>query len=298
MERESNIPRQWTIKAVLEWTAAYFTTKGIPSGRLDAELLLAYCLGVDRLHLYMNLERPLARVERDKYRALVRRRATREPVALITGKKEFWSIEFRVVPGVLIPRPDTETLVEAVLAEIRNLPSPRILEIGTGSGAVAISLLSDHQGVFLVASDVCMSAIETARHNAQRAQVDDRLELISMTSYSAIRDEGLFDIICSNPPYIPTAAIDALEPEIRQYEPLAALDGGKDGLDIVRGLILEAPNHLKETGSLFVEIGEGQADEVERILLASGMYRLTRKFRDLAGTPRVIQGKLHNSYRH
>lgn len=292
MNDQYHTPVRWTIKGVLEWTAEYFKTKGISTGRLDAEVLLAHCLSVDRLHLYLNMDRPLAPDERARFRALVRRRAAREPVALITGKKEFWSLQLQVVPGILIPRPDTEILVEAVLNEVRENPSPFVLEIGTGSGAVALSVAQEKPAAFVLATDVDPLAIFTARANARSLALPETVCFASSDLFEAIRETRAFDVVCSNPPYIPRDTIPELEPEITRFEPIRALDGGPDGLDIIRQLARQAPAYLKPGGALLLEIGDSQDEAVQEIFSSLGGLRDVSAIRDLAGTPRVVKGRL------
>jgi release factor glutamine methyltransferase len=280
---------QWTIKDVLEWTTAYFRSKEIRSPRLDAEVLLAHALDVDRLRLYLNFDRPLSENERSRFRNLVRRRVAREPVAYIIGRREFWSLPFRAVPGVLVPRPETEVLVEVVLEEIRQKDHPRILELGTGSGAVAVSILHDNSAACIVATDINGLALRTAALNARELQVQDRLNLVASNLFDAIAEKREFDVVCSNPPYVPTAAILNLDPEVRDFEPRAALDGGANGLDIVRRMVERAGSYLKQAGALAMEVGDGQADRVGELLAASGFADVTT-YRDLAGVERVVKG--------
>ncbi|HTY24762.1 MAG TPA: peptide chain release factor N(5)-glutamine methyltransferase [Desulfomonilaceae bacterium] len=291
MEQQSKTPAQWTIAAVLNWTTQYLSSRGITTPRLDAEILLAHCLNVDRLYLYLNLDRPLLPHERSQYRDAVRRRALREPVALITGKKEFWSISLRIVPGVLIPRPETETLVEAVLQEIRENASPRVLEIGTGSGAVAVAVAKENSGAQVLATDINPVAVETARWNAKEAGVEASVQFVATDLFDSVRPGPCFDVICSNPPYVPSDVIPTLAPEIRNFEPLRSLDGGSDGLDTIRKLAAHARDYLKGSGALILEIGEGQEAAVETILRSVAGFSQVRIFRDLSGKARVVKGK-------
>ncbi|MDQ7781290.1 MAG: peptide chain release factor N(5)-glutamine methyltransferase [Desulfomonilaceae bacterium] len=280
----------WTVKDVLEWTADYFRTKGIRTARLDAEVLLAHSLRVDRLHLYLNLDRPLEPSERARYRELIQRRARREPVARIVGTKEFWSIPFRIVPGVLIPRPDTETLVEVVLREVEGRSELRLLEIGTGTGAVPIAVLKENPGVRMLATDVNMRALHITRLNARDAGVLQSLDVAAMDLFEGLRPGTEFDLICSNPPYIPTGDIQGLDPEVRDFEPLNALDGGPDGLDLIRRLVVGSKDHLAKGGSLILEIGATQGDAVRGILRRMGGMTNVETFHDLSGRTRVIKG--------
>ncbi|MBI4963947.1 MAG: peptide chain release factor N(5)-glutamine methyltransferase [Desulfomonile tiedjei] len=288
MNQAQKSAARWTVRDVLQWTTEYFGKKGVQTARLDAEVLLAHCLGVDRLYLYLHLDRPLLPDERSKYRGLVARRAAREPVALITGRKEFWSIPMRVVNGVLIPRPETEILVEAVLEEIRLKTSPLILEIGTGSGAITVAIMTERPDAWVVATDVNRVALETALLNSRSAEVEP--SLVASELFSALKLEPVFDVICSNPPYIPADAIPTLAPEICRYEPCSALDGGPDGLDVVRRITAEARRFLKENGALIMEIGDGQEEAVRELLNAAGFGEI-KFFPDLAGITRVAKGK-------
>jgi release factor glutamine methyltransferase len=291
MGEQAKLPTRWTIKDVLEWTADFFKSKGIQTARLDAEVLLGHCLGMDRLALYLKFDRPLRAEERARYRELVRRRSAREPVALITGKKEFWSFSFRIAPGILIPRPDTEILVEAVLEEIRDQSCPRILEIGTGSGAVAVSLARERPDAFVVATDLDFAAVSVAALNAREAGVNATVRFVNCDLFYGVKPSVLFDVICSNPPYIPRADIPTLEPEITKFEPILALDGGTDGLDVIRKLVREAPCVLKPEGSLILEIGEGQDRDVRDIMGTLGPLHDVGVRKDLAGKIRVVMGR-------
>ena len=202
MEEQLKTRERWTIGDILNWTATYFAGKGVKTPRLDAEILLAHCLDVDRLYLYLNLDRPLLPDERSRFRELVKRRGLREPVALITGKKEFWSISLQIKPGILIPRPETEILVEVVIQEIKENPSPKVLEIGTGSGAVAIALAKDNPRVEVVATDTDSNVLLVAQANAKEAKSENAVRFIATDLFDGIRRGGYFDVICSNPPYI------------------------------------------------------------------------------------------------
>jgi release factor glutamine methyltransferase len=291
MEEQTKYPARWTIGAILNWTASYLADKGVSTPRLDAEILLSHCLKVDRLYLYLNLERPLLPNERAQFRDLVRRRAAREPVALITGKKEFWSLSFRIKPGMLIPRPETEILVEAVLQEIKDNPAPKVLEIGAGSGAVAVAVAKDNPRTEITATDTDVAALKTARLNAEDAGVGASVQFVATDLFDAFRVGLGFDVICSNPPYVPTEIIPTLEPEVRIFEPLSALDGGMDGLNVIRRLATRAMDFLNRPGVLVLEFGDGQAEDVRNIFASSG-FKEIRIFRDLAGKARVIKGRI------
>jgi release factor glutamine methyltransferase len=281
---------KWTIKEILEWTTGYFKTKGIRSARLDAEVLLGHALNVDRLHLYLNFEKPLLPSERMRFRELVRRRALREPVSLIIGKKEFRSLSFKVKRGVLVPRPDTETLVQTVLDIISSITRPKILEIGVGSGAVSIALAHERPDAIIYANDVNPLALELARENALNAGVSTSLSIFGGDMFSALKNGTKFDVICSNPPYIPDHVIETLDPEI-DYEPIRALKGGPEGLDVIAEMVSQAPEFLSRPGRLAMEIGFDQVEKVSQLLRAEGLAG-ERVARDLSGKPRVIVGRI------
>ncbi len=249
---------------------------------------MAHCLGVDRLFLYLNMERPLTANERLCYRDLVRRRAAREPVSLIIGKKEFWSLSLKVDHGILIPRPDTEILVSAVLSEIAELKSPMILEIGTGSGAISVAVGCERTDAFIVATDISRRSLEIAGMNINTYGLGNSIDLLKSDLLSAIRKRPFFDVICSNPPYIVDHIIDTLDPEIN-YEPRSALSGGSDGLYFIRDIVKQAPFYLKKGGGLILEIGDDQADAVWGLMSEGGFSRIEVK-KDLSGKPRVIKG--------
>ncbi|MEW6352506.1 MAG: peptide chain release factor N(5)-glutamine methyltransferase [Thermodesulfobacteriota bacterium] len=290
MQERPHTRARWTIRDILAWTVDYFAGKGIKTPRLDAEVLLAFSLGVDRLYLYLNLERPLTPLERGRFRELVSRRARREPVALITGTKEFWSIQFRVEPGMLIPRPDTETLVEAILREIKEIQEPHVLELGTGSGAVAAALARERPEARIIATDVDVKTLRVAALNVKSAKVQDSVLCVACDLFSALKPMPRFHVVCSNPPYIPTGTIPTLDPEITLHEPMRALDGGPDGLDVVREIARAARAYLLDGGVLLLEIGDGQKSDAEAILTGDG-FRDVRSILDLAGKARVVRGK-------
>ncbi len=280
----------WTIRKILKWTTDYFDSKGVNTPRLDAEVLLAHALKKDRLYLYMNMDRPLSAPERASFRQMVTQRANRAPCALITESKEFWSMEFKVTPGTLIPRPETETLVERAIKLLKGKLSPSILELGVGSGAISVSLASEIPEASVIAVDISYKALKCAAINIKRFHLDDRIRLVCGDLFDPIARGSGFDLIVSNPPYIPTTDIGGLEREIKDNEPLEALDGGHDGLDIIRRICLHAYEHLKPGGGLAIEIGDSQEDEVKSILESTGFYGNISSCKDLAGIARVISG--------
>lgn len=284
---------EWTILALIQWTAAYFKSHRIDSPRSTAEILLAHVLGVSRIELYLRYDQPLNQNERNQYKKLIRRRNQREPVAYIVGEKEFWSLPMYVNRDVLIPRPETEGLVELTLAAIpensENKPL-RILELGTGSGAVICSLAAHRPQHFFVASDISARALAVADRNLGRNAPDTPVCLICSDLFSALHPQrARFDIIVSNPPYIAKADINGLQPEITRYEPLKALDGGADGLAISAQIIQTAPLFLRSGGVLMLEIGHDQFQSLRSIASQKAGFEQVTVQKDFSGLDRVMR---------
>ena len=278
---------RWTILKLLQWTADYFRDKGIESPRLDAELLLSATLEMDRVALYVNFERPLNADELTRYREKVRRRADREPLQYIVGETEFWSLPFTVNPSVLIPRADTEVLVEEALKRIDGCSN--VLDIGTGSGAIAVALAHDEPELLVTALDCSEDALKVARDNASRNGVAERITCL--TGDLGSLPPGPFDMIVSNPPYIPSRDWEQLMPEVRDHEPRLALDGGDDGLEAYRRIAVQAVQVLSPGGWLLVEVGIGQAAVVNKLFRAAGLTDVEQRD-DYAGIPRVVMGQI------
>jgi len=281
----------WTVGALLRWTAPYFQSKGIESPRLDAELLLAFALQTERLRLYLDFEKPVTAAERARFRELVQRRAgQRVPTAQLTGEREFWSLPLRITPDVLIPRPDTETLVEAVLAQFPGAEAaPRILDLGTGSGAIALALASERPRAQLTASDVSSAALAVAEQNAGRLGLDGRLRLLAGCGFAPVAGER-FDAVVSNPPYLSRAEAGNLAPELA-HEPELALFAGEDGGEALRHIIAAAPGALEAGGLLALEIAPAQAAAVREWLAQAGFAEIETR-RDLGGNERAVLARL------
>ena len=277
---------RWTVLKLLQWTADYFRDKGIESPRLDAELLLSATLEMDRVALYVNFERPLIADELARYREKVRRRADREPIQYILGETEFWSLPFSVNPSVLIPRADTEVLVEEALKRIDGCSN--VLDVGTGSGAIAVALAHDQPELRVTALDCSAEALEVARGNARRNGVLEHVDCLAGDLNSL--PPGPFDMIVSNPPYIPSRNWEQLMPEVRDHEPRLALDGGEDGLEAYRRIAVQALKILSPGGWLLVEVGIGQAAVVSALFKAAGLSHVAQRD-DYAGIPRVVMGQ-------
>jgi release factor glutamine methyltransferase len=279
----------WTILEVLKWTTGRFTERGLPTPRLDAELLAAHALALPRLTLYTQFDRPLSPDELAALRELVRRRQGGEPVAYLTGKKEFWSLDLQVDRRVLIPRPDTETAVEAALALIPADAQPgwRVADVGTGSGAIALALKKERAQSAVVGTDASAEALAVARANGERLSLSVDWRQGDLLA-PLVPDAG-FDLVVANLPYVPSGDIPQLQPEVRA-EPLLALDGGADGLDLVRRLLADVTTVLRPGGWLLLELGLGQTAAVAELCRAVGLAEVTA-LRDLAGTLRVVRAR-------
>ena len=286
------------LRSATEWLRA----SGSRSPRLDAELLLANALGVDRAELFRTPERVLTRGEERRFDGYVVRRQAREPVAYIRGRRAFRAIELEVTPAVLIPRPETETLVDVALEVLAAVPGrgdaahgpyePLALDVGTGSGCIALALAAENPFVRLMATDVSEAAVEVARRNAARLGLGGRVDIRRGDLLADLLPHARFDLIVSHPPYIPEAEYRALEANVRDYEPRLALDGGEDGLDVYRRLIPAAAARLRPRGVLAVEVGAGQAAAVKALLAATGAFEPAQERADLAGIPRVVFARL------
>lgn len=277
----------WTTLKILAWTKDFLLSKGIVNARLEAEWLLCAAMGLDRVGLYLQYEKPLNGDELATYRAMVARRARREPLQHILGSQEFCGLEYEVTSDVLIPRHDTEVLVTEAISRQPN--SHFVLDIGTGSGCIAISLVNRMPAAKVTATDISEAALAVARRNAETHGA--AIEFLQGSLFVPVAGRR-FDLIVSNPPYIPTADIETLDQEVRNYDPVSALDGGSDGLDFYRHLIPAAVEHLNPEGWLLVEIGIGQSKEV--ISMFQGADRFNAPFitTDSSGIERVIGAQL------
>lgn len=280
----------WTISSLLDWTTIYFTNHKIEEPHLEAEILLAHALGIKRIQIYTMHDRVLSDEELAAFKKLILRRIKREPTAYIIGYRPFMSLDFNVTREVLIPRPETEILVEKAIDLIKEIQKDgvSVLDIGTGSGAIAVSIAKYSASANIWATDISKAAIETAASNANNHGVSERITFLSGDLFSPIDKNQKFDIIASNPPYIPTSDIEALQPEITQYEPVRALDGGPDGLAYYRKITAQAPAYLSEKGHLLIEVGAGQADNVAEIVRTTGTFSGITKIQDHSGVERVI----------
>lgn len=288
--RATATDERWTVLRLILWSADFLRTKGVESGRLDAEHLLAHVLQLGRLQLYLEFERPLTPAELDAFRPLLRRRAGREPLQYILGHQPFRELDLAVEPGVLIPRPETELLVGEILswAASEGLEASVMLDLGTGSGAIALSLAHEGRNTRIVAVDLSEAALEVARRNRESAGLTGKVDLRRGSLFEPLGENERFDVITSNPPYVAEVDEAGLEPEVRDWEPREALFAGADGLDVLRRIVTGARGHLREGGLLALEVGAGQAVEVAELLRDAGGYEDVRVVRDYSGRQRFV----------
>ncbi len=288
--------KAWCIKTLLETATQFLEKKGIENPRLNAEVLLAFQLGVKRISLYLNFDQPLTEDEISGYRSLIRRRLKHEPLQYITGIQEFWSLPFRVSPQVLIPRPETEILVEQVihLTKASNGKSRlRILDLGTGSGIIAIAVAKEMPEAFVVSTDISGEALTLARTNALKHGLKDRILFLQGDLLEPFAT-GMapFDLIVSNPPYVRSQEIQGLSPEVADYEPRLALDGGKDGMDYLKRIIARAPRYLRPGGWLLLEMSPNQIEPAIAGVLETTVYQDVKTVEDYSHLKRVVVAQL------
>lgn len=289
---------QWTIAGILSWTQGHFEKWRPETPRLDAELLLAFVLGCSRLDLYLKADQPLNQKERKAYRELVQQRADGCPIAYLIGEKEFWSLTLEVNKNTLIPRPDTETLVENTVVQIQNwqIKHPEsqclIAELGTGTAAIPLAICAEVKNLHIIAVDCSKDVLEVAERNMERHKSllsprNNLIELVESNLFSKINPTEKLDFIISNPPYIPSKNISSLQVDITQYEPLIALDGGPDGLSFYRYLLETAPSLLTPEGEMFLEIGFDQQANLNLLLKEFPDWKTSIFQPDLQGNDRV-----------
>jgi len=294
---------QWTIADVLYWTVDHFGNLNFSTPRLDAELLMAFVLECPRLELYLRSDQPLNTHERLAYRELVKKRADGCPIAYLTGEKAFWSLNLIVNEHTLIPRPDTETLVENLIKNIKYWqkvhPTSKcmIAELGTGTAAIPLAICSELENLNILAVDRSMNALKVAKENLLRyesllSKKNNRIELIESNLFSNVHPLNKLDFIISNPPYIPSDQISSLQVEISKYEPRIALDGGSDGLDFYRYLLKVTPKLLALDGRIFVEIGSDQRSDLNILLRSFSEWKSSTFYKDLQGNDRVWELRL------
>ena len=284
-------PPVWTVRSLLHWTTDYLSKKRIDAPALEARLLMAHALDCKPIEVLVRSFDEPTEAERTNFRALLARRVQGWPVAYLVGSKDFYLLRFEVTPAVLIPRPDTETLVQKALDFLEERPAARVLDVGTGSGCIAISLAHGCPGTDVLAVDVSPDALDVARRNARTHGVADRVRFAQGDLFAPVLGEPPFDLIVSNPPYISPSAIADLAPDVRDHEPLIALDGGPDGLAFDRRLIAEAGTYLKPGGALLLEIGYDQNDSVRSLFAGRPEWALGESIRDLGNRWRVVDAR-------
>lgn len=277
---------QWSVLDLLNWTTQFFDKKNIESPRLQVELLLAHVLGWKRIDLYTRFDHVVPPDKLAEFKQLILQRAEHTPIQYILGKCEFHSLEFRVTPAVLIPRPETELLVEALIARAKGVTGAKVLDVGTGSGCIPVSAARDLPEAEFWAVDISADALEVAAENAKRHEVESRIRFIQGDTFEPV--SGLtFDFIVSNPPYISEAEWPGLMPEVRDHEPRQALLGGRDGLDAYRRIIAGGTAHLAPSGKMILEMGAGQAGRIRQIAAEAGLH-VDEIIRDFGKIERVI----------
>jgi release factor glutamine methyltransferase len=281
----------WDVKRLLEWTTGFFDRKGLDSPRLFAEMLLAHVLGVERIGLYTRFNRTVSPDELARLRDLVKRAADHEPVQYLVGVAHFYSLQLTVTPDVLVPRPETETLVELVLRRCRltgrtNEPL-QVLDLCSGSGAVALALARNLPQATVIAGELSPAAAGVAGRNAEQLDLADRVEIRVGDLFDVLDGPARFDLVTANPPYIPTDDLPRLDRNVREHEPHLALDGGGDGLEVVRRILTDAPDRLTETGELYIELQHDQGPAATALAREAG-FEQVRIERDLSDHDRVL----------
>ena len=276
---------EWTVREVLNWTRGYFQSAGICQPRLEAEILLAHSLDVDRLHLYLSPDKSLTPEERGRFRSMIQRRRAGTPLQHILGQTSFFGLSFRVGSGALLPRPETEELVERALVLAPQEPKIDCLDLGTGSGVIAVCLAKFLPNARVTAVDVSVDALSLARENARSNGVMERIAFVESDWWSRI--DGRYDLVVSNPPYVPEDEVETLAVEVRDHEPRLAIDGGENGTERIRDLARGLPAHLKPGAVVLLEIGSGQGREVASILHDAGLPQVTVEA-DLSGKERFV----------
>lgn len=279
----------WTVGDLIRWAAGYLNQRQVSAPRLSGELLLAQVLGCQRLDLYLRFDQPLGPEDLAAFKALILRRREHEPVAYILGRREFYGLELAVGPGVLVPRPESEHLVEEALARLAGAEAPRILDLCTGSGAVALALAQALPAAQVVACDLSERALTYARQSAENLGLGGRVTWLQGDLWEPVAAAGgFFELITANPPYVSQAEWDHLPAEVRDYEPQEALLAGPEGLDYLRAIIAGAGAHLRAQGWLLTEIGAGQGPAVRRLTKEAGIFSEITLVKDLAGLERVL----------
>ena len=281
----SPLATEWTIREVLNWTRGYFEGAGIAQPRLEAEILLAHTLGADRLHLYLSPDKPLTQDEREAYRSAITERRSGTPLQHIIGEVTFYGLRFRVRSDALVPRPETEELLDHIMRMIPRDRPTRCLDLGTGTGVISICLARYLPEAEVTATDISSGALHLAMENAELNGVAERIRFVESDWFSSI--DGCYDLVVSNPPYVPEDQLDGLSPEVRDHEPQVALNGGPDGLVQIRNLMEKVPTHLAPEGIVVFEVGHDQGSRVSELMAGAGLVEIGVQ-PDLTGKDRFV----------
>ncbi|MBS3787131.1 peptide chain release factor N(5)-glutamine methyltransferase [Candidatus Bipolaricaulota bacterium] len=281
------LSKTWTVKEILDWTRDYFKGAGVERSRLEAEQLLAYTLEIDRIQLYMDPDRPLDEKELDNFRPLVKERKSGQPLQYITGQVSFMGLSLKVDERVLIPRPETEEMTEEILGEFRDNEGVKVLDLGTGSGAIAIALARFLVEPTISAVDKSPEALELAKENAQLNNLEKEIDFKQSDWFSEVT--GNYDVIVSNPPYVPSSKLKELKPKIKYHEPQEALDGGDEGLQEIKNILNQVEDFLSPDGTVFLEIGHDQGEDVKDYAAAQNLQDV-RLIEDSRGKDRILCG--------
>ncbi|MBA4190567.1 MAG: peptide chain release factor N(5)-glutamine methyltransferase [Planctomycetaceae bacterium] len=285
------MPTVWTIKALLNWTTDYLAKKGIENPKADAQILLAHVLDCKKVDLHVNFDQQPSEADRNRFKELIQRRVAGWPVAYLVGYRDFYLLSFEVSPAVLVPRPETETLVAEALAFLKPRTAPAVLDIGTGSGCISISIAHQKKDSHVTAVDVSPDALAVAKRNAAKHGVADRMTFLQGDLFAPLPTGSTFDLIASNPPYIAGHEFAALAPDVRDHEPGVALDGGADGLAYYRRIAATVGPFLKPGGRLLLEIGSTQDADVRALLAERPELEVGPTLKDDAKLPRVVTAK-------
>lgn len=289
---ETSNDTPWTVMRLLEWTTDFFRKKGSESPRLDAEILLAHARGCQRIELYTSFDQVPEEEQRVAFRELVRRRGEGAPVAQLVGYREFYSISIRVDENVLVPRPETEHLVIEAIDQIKgrmsDRPNPTVLDIGTGSGAIAVAIAKSLPKTQVTAVDISLTALDIAKWNIENLQLSDRVTLLQSDLFDGLEPDQTFDVICSNPPYISQSEYDELPTTVREFEPRGALLSGPDGTEIIARLLTDSVHRLNDDGQLIIELSPMIAGVCKTLAEQNGGYKEIHLIKDLAGHERIL----------
>jgi len=286
---------KWTIQKLLGWITDYFTKQEIDSPRLSAEMILSFVLDLKRIELYMHFDRVIEKPLLDKLHELVKRAAAHEPIAYLVGRKEFYSLEIKVTSDCLIPRPETELLVERAIEFLRKRSGTQyVCDLCTGSGCIAVAVAKGVEDVNIIATDICDGALSVAAENVEHHQLSEKIKLLCGDLFAPViegLDQTKFDVIVSNPPYISTAEMKKLHKNVADYEPHKALHAGEEGLDAYKKIIDQANEHLKDDGALFLEIGYQQGQAIRELLENTGSFSEITIEKDFQGNDRVVTAR-------